>query len=646
MQPTLGPSHASGAMRDFFKPLTRRPSARKIAAFDCEGVGGEYGFTCGAVVSEAGKFSFTDRAAMLDYLTSADLRGHWIYAHNLEYDMGVLTAGDLARFSCLFAGTRLLWAETRDAHGHKWRLLDSGNLFVGQSVADLGAMVGLAKQFLRPDLESYVRAGAPIWELCQADRVQILDYNLRDAEIVYQAVLTLQDELMSLGGQLQATAAGVSMDLFRRAYMDYPWPAVHPALNDLGRMAFYGARCEPYRLGHVEGVNGYDISSAYPAVQAELDFPHPSHLVMDSSADGRSARLEHEGVSFCDVRVPSMAVPPLPMHCGLHLFFPTGRMSGAWTHNELRHAVSAGVVIDKIHWSLWSPISFSPFHDFMESLYARRMLHASSGDARAAVCKLLMTSSYGRFGMNPAEGLSVLQPLVPPVDWQKFAGADLRLVQGWPYALVPLDDRPQPAYVNTLIAATVTAGVRVKMHSYLEKYARELVYTDTDSLFLDGRMDTSHGLGAWRQTMTERDMLVVAPKEYAVFSGESLLRAHAKGVPDSEAAYYLLFGRAAFRSPMGIKEAVYRDGIISEWVKRVRERKGAWPKRPPAYPQAHALDYLETRPWDYAEIATLVRSGRPQPQPAALGLVQGLPESQLWDALVKQVQAARGHEAP
>jgi hypothetical protein len=634
------------ARAEYFKPLTRAPSPRKLAAFDCEGIGGRDGFVCGAVVSDSGRFSFTDRAAMLDYLTGPDLRGCWIYAHNLEYDLGVLTGGDLARFTCLFAGTRLLWAEARDEHGHKWRLLDSGNLFVGDTVADLGGMVGLAKLALRPDLEKYVRAGAPLFELARPDRVQILDYNLRDAEIVYQAVTLLQEELLSLGGALQATAAGVSMDLFRRKYMAFPWPAVHPALNDLGRMAFYGSRCEPYRLGRVEGVNGYDLSSAYPAAQAELDFPHPAHLVMDSSADGRASRLEREGVSFCHVLVPDVAAPPLPVHCGVHLFFPTGRMSGAWTHNELRHAVECGVTIDKIHWSLWSPISFSPFHDFLESLYARRVMHASSGDLRERVCKLLMNSSYGRFGLNPEEGLSVLQPLVPPVDWSRYEGADLRLVNGWPYALMPLASRGQPAYVNTLIAAYVTAGVRVKMHRYLEQYAGQLVYTDTDSLFLDGEMDTAPGLGKWHQTLKERDMLVVAPKEYAVFSGESLLDAHAKGVPDSEAAYYLLFGTAAFRSPMGIKEALYRDGVVSEWVKRVRERKGAWPKRPPVYPPQGETDYLETRPWAYSEIDSLVRGKAPAPQPAGLRLVRPQPESSGWAALVESVRAARAAKAP
>lgn len=630
-----------GADRQYLKPLSRQPARRRVAAFDTEGVGGGQGFVCGAVVSDLGNFTFTDRAAMLDYLTSADLRAHWIYAHNLEYDLGVVTQGDLSRFLCLFAGSRLLWAETQDAHGHKWRLLDSANLFVGDSVRALGAMVGLAKLDLRPDLERYIRMGAPLWELTQADRVLILDYNLRDAEIVYRAIELLQDELLSLGGQLQPTAAGVSMDLFRRKYMQFPWPTPHPALNDLGRLAFYGARCEPYRLGRVEGVNGYDVSSAYPAVQAELEFPHPAHLVMDSEADSRASRLSNEGVSYCDVQIPDMAAPPLPVHCGYHLFFPTGCITGAWTHNELRHAIAQGVTIDKIHWSLWSPLAFSPFHDYLEALYARRVAGGRPEGVIARICKLLMNSSYGRFGLNPDSGLSALTPLVPPVDWEKYQGADLRLVNGWPYALVPLASRGQPAYVNTLIAAYVTAGVRVKMGDYLSRYADRLVYTDTDSLFIDGELDTSAGLGGLRQTMKERDLLVVAPKEYAVFSGESLLEAHAKGVPDADALYYMLFGRAAFRSPMGIKESLFRQGDIASWVKRIRERKGAWPKRPPARPEVAGQEWLPTRPWQFGEIDSLVRSGRPAPLPAAVDRERRLLDPQKWDALVQAVRAAQ-----
>ncbi len=601
----------SAPRRQELTPLKRAARARAIAAFDCEGTGSPGGFVCGAVVSDVENAQFTDRLEMLRYLTSAQFRGYWLFAHNLEYDLGVLTSGDLSWLSCLFAGTRLIWAESRDEDGHKWRFCDSCNVFTSDSIADLGLMVGRPKIDLHPRLMELLTSGCDLQTLPPADRRQVLDYNLRDAELLFGALSLLQDELLTLGGELRPTAAGISMDLFRRKYLVEPWPTPHPGLNDLARQGYHGARVEPYRLGRCTGVTGYDYRSLYPSVQSELLFPDPGVLQIEVGGDGRRSRIEDEGLSHVTLQIGDTDAPPLPVSLGGRLFFPVGRLTGVWPHNELRHAVECGATIERIHWSLWSPRSFNPFEEFIDDLYHRRMLHSSDGDLRARLFKILLNSAYGRYGINSDNSLSVLEPLRPPVDWAKHRDTEFHLIGDWPYALRPVLDTAQPAYCNVLIAAYVTAGARVVMHRAIQGCVEQLVYTDTDSLWTTGELATGDALGELRVTHEKRDLWVVAPKEYAIFSGEHLQEAHAKGVPDSLAYLYLTTGHATFKSPVGLRESLARDLTLATWVKRLRSRRHAWPKRPPDLAQGRTDDWWPTRPWDFAEIRDLVEERRP-----------------------------------
>jgi len=592
--------------RQELAPLKRAAARRRLAAFDCEGTGAPGGFICGAVVSDLERVQFTDAREMLAYLTSRRFRGYWLFAHNLEYDLGVLTEGNFSWLTCLFAGTRLLWAEAQDADRHHWRFCDSCNIFVGDSIADLGCLVGLPKLELYPVQAAALQAGKPLTEMHWVDRQAVLDYNLRDAEILYVALETLQEELLGLGGDLRPTAAGISMDLFRRRYLAEPWPTPHPGYNELARLGYHGARVEPYRLGRVAGVTGYDCRSLYPSVQRSAEFPDPAALVCDVAADGRAVHLDRPGLSQATVLVPDCAVPPLPVRLKGKLFFPVGELTGVWPHVELCHALECGATLKTVNWSLWSPRSFNPFEEFIDDLYARRVAHAADGDLRRRLFKLLLNSAYGRYGINPDHGLAALQPVRSQAELEAHPAAEFKLIGGLPYLLVPLAAGEQPAYCNVAIAATVTAGARVRMYETIARCINDLIYIDTDSVWTVGELETGEGLGELRITHEKRDLWVVAPKEYAIFSGEHLQEAHAKGVPDGLAFEYLERGKVRFRSPLGIREALVRDERVATWALRLRQRRFAWPKRPVDLAVGKQAEWWPTRPWEYSEIRSLL----------------------------------------
>jgi hypothetical protein len=567
------------------------------------------------VSSEHGRYTFTEAGEMLEYLTSSRFRGYWIFAHNLEYDLGVLTSGRMSPFTCVFTKSRMLSAEIKNPAGHTWHFYDSANVFVGHTVEQLGELVHTPKLRLHPQVESHLRHGRPLADLTPDDQWRVLSYCLRDSEIVYQALSLLQHELLSLGGQLQSTIAGIAMDLYRRSYLREPWPAVYPQINSLARTAYYGARTEPYRLGRVEGVSGYDISSLYPSVQAAIQFPHPGALTLELSPASPAHTLSFEGVSRATVDVADQAVPPLPARVGYHLYFPTGRIEGSWTHLELRHALDHGATLKSLDWSLFSTRTFQPFDEFIEAMYERRLLHASSNDVRARLFKLILNSSYGRYGLDMSDPIQRLEP-VDTGNWPNgYQGTEFKLIQGQPYVLRDVDNLPQPAYVNVPIAAYVAAGARVRMHHELSQHYDALAYTDTDSLWTTEPIEETPGLGGMRLEHARADLWIVAPKEYAVFSGESVIAAHAKGIPEQARLYYLRYGHASFDSPVRVREGMRDERQIAVWIRRLRQARRQHPKRALWELRRTGGDYWTTRPWNLEEIDRLVAQGFPEEQP-------------------------------
>lgn len=593
---------------DRLNPLKPAAKARPVVAWDTEGVGGPGGFICGSVVTDDSADVFTDPSDMLRYLTAPQRRGAWLWSHNLEYDLAVLTGGDLTMLSCLFLHSRLLWAETQDAHRHKWRFCDSLNLFPAMTVAALGQMVGLPKMETPEGLLAATDSGRTAPANTPSDLRRIQDYCLRDAEIVHRAVCALQRTLNDLGGQLQATIAGCAMDLFRRRYQDRPYRVPDRAVNNLARSAYYGGRVEPYRLGRMTSVNGYDVNSLYPAAQVAAQLPDPDHLTVDVAPSSLISRLKYPGFSYLTADIPEASVPCLPVKARQGLFFPTGTVTGAWTHNELQHALQHGVKLTNCRWSWFSTRTVQPFDHYVNDLYTRKAAAGGEGTTARAVYKLLLNSLYGRWGVGGDDALAALVPVDDTEDFQGRDGAELKVICDTPYLLVPLGGGRQPVYSQVLWAATVTAEARTRMFSLLSAAPDSLAYTDTDSVWLNGSLPVSEGLGGLRQTHQGVDLWVVSPKEYAVFHNEALVMAHVKGVPEQLRLIYLAGQGVTFDSPVGICESARRNLTPGEWIERLRRRSYAIPKRAPLGQLGPHSPYLSTRAWSTLELAQMVES--------------------------------------
>lgn len=586
----------------WFKPLKRKARSFAVLGFDVEGSGKEGGFVCGSIVGEFVSHFFTDRADMWKALLYYASEGYWCFALNLEYDLPIVAGPAFWEGDMLFTEGGILWADFK-VKDRRARFYDAANLFPRFSADKLGSMVQIPKLIVDP-LVKLRLARAESWTSFTPEEQYMLErYNLRDSEIVYKAVDNLQDLAHYLGGELHATLAGVSMDIYRRAYHRFPWLALGEETNRLARPAFYGGRVEPFRVGVVPGVSLYDITSLYPFAQRQTRFPHPNHLKMLLYPPLSGSWLLWEGVVACRVWVPDGFIPPLPSRVESRLFFPTGELSGVWTIREIVFAVLQGCRLVGVDWVLGSPVVFNPFERFVDQLFALRQTYLIDNPVRANLVKLILNSLYGRFGLNPDSPLTKMVPILEDTDLLPLQGYRTRELAGYLVAYGEVKTARLPAYVNALFAAQVTAEGRIMLQEGLQLAGQDAVYCDTDSVMTTGQIPTGDDLGDFRLVAGPLRADLIGPKEYALEDIYGSTKAVVKGIPEALAHEYMVTGFARFSRALSVREAYNSGGQPAEWVETFKGRGSAVPKR--AVVSGDTLPdpgYQFTRPWTVSEL--------------------------------------------
>lgn len=608
----------------YHTPLSGVPRQREFMAFDIEGVGGPSGFWCGAICDGDGGRSYTDRAAMWDALRVGGQGYLWRVAHNLEYDLSVLAVEELLSGGATMGSSGLLWFDCEDDAGNPIRFIDSLNLFRGLSVERLGELVGLPKLELPGGMLKVMRNGFP-WEMwSKAEQDLILEYNLRDAEIVYRAMVLLQEQILSMGGQLRETIAGTSHDLYRRSFMPHAWRTVGPATNESARLAYYGGRAEPHWMGINEHVNMYDVNSLYPSIMRQERFPDPGYLDLDTPGTYPGDLDRREGVALVDVRVPATPIPPLPARRAGSLFFPCGEWTGAYCLNELRHALDCGVEVTRWHWMISTRKMFNPFGDFVDALWDLRASLSQSNPANAELVKMLLNSHIGRYGIRPDPPLTTLEIVRDRFDMSRDKGLIWDQIGRWDYVERPVGDDHLPTYANVFFAAQVAAGARVFLHRAMVEQGSRLVYVDTDSVMTGGSLPTGTRLGEWKEVFRDGTANLIGPKEYAVLYEHDKFLYHAKGIPEKLAREYLLYSKVRMDQALSIRQARARQRWPASWVEVVKNQGSPTPKRVPVEDWPGTAGPFPTEAWEWSElqeertVSTRVSSWRerfPQPPP-------------------------------
>jgi hypothetical protein len=432
----------------------------------------------------------------------------YIYALNVQYDLGALFADELDKVDVVMVGGR-----TIRVNWGKKVFVDVFNIWP-MSVKKLGEAFGIKK------IET-------------ANMAEDKEYVFRDVEIIREAMLFAWQFCDSMGlDHLPATLGGLCVKLWKH----WGGSNCHDS-SAISKEGYYGGRVELFKtVNETPSVCWTDINSLYPFVMQQR-FPD----VLEDCGK----KLMDYGMATVTISQPKDAIVTLPFRNSAgRILYPWGKFKGTWTIAELLYAESKGARIDKV-WQVMGTNSYMiPYSTFVNKLYNMRL--ESKSEAERLFFKLLMNNLYGRLGTSGTIGRSVWQN-----DRNKFDGVPYGEKVLVNYNL-PLSDE-----TNWSHAAYVTSYGRIDLNRYMHLIGAEsLIYTDTDSTIFDcpskqPPFPIGSKLGEMKLEGWQTSVETFAPKMYRA---DNLYKA--KGVPRHLAEAFIKKGHAEFDLPFKMREAI------------------------------------------------------------------------------------------
>jgi hypothetical protein len=381
---------------------------------------------------------------------------------------------------------------------------------------------------------------------------------------------------------MRLTAASTALDCFRRKYLHEKLPLVDAHTQTELHGGYYGGRVECFKLGEYPGpVYQNDINGAYVSVMIDSEFPELGNF---KERLGRQMDLSKQGMVECDLTVPAhLWAAPLPVK-GQKLIFPTGRLRGCWTCNDLRLALNYGVKIDRVSRCWDSPRSLPYLREMMLALRAVRE-NPATPPAVSRFAKLLGNSTYGKFAQRGEEfrymGRSDYDRAIARGSLRPGVNYDPEGTRIYPHVQIVRVSTGRvsfPAHSNVIWSAVVTAGCRGLLYPHLEESST--YYCDTDSVMGQREYPATKSLGRLAIQHSYDRVIIRGNKLYAGLESDKW-NAHAKGIPRQFAEQAVLHPEIPIncRRPARIRTALAGRYAANEWFDLVKHNRSSYDKR-------------------------------------------------------------------
>jgi len=350
-------------------------------------------------------------------------------------------------------------------------------------------------------------------------RDKLLAYNLQDCRVLYEVIKAFNQnfvKLFKMSALKAPTLPSLAYKLFTRNYLKHEaCPSEGAGGIELTFAEDYKNYKEAYRGGAVDvyrpwgkDIWCYDINSLYPSVMKSNKYPTGFSEYFKGSV---TMLRDVFGIVKCNIIAPDIYAPILlTKTADGRVIAPTGSWTGWYVTEELKLAKKYGYKIKILKGYYW-PEKDNIFSGFVSTLYDLRLSFQKS-DPRNLICKFIMNTLYGKFGMSPKliEYLILNKPKVedtsPLVDQGVSGEADIQAIDKTisetnkiinnitEFKNVLLLEKEKFKNKNTAsknlieistpIAMFTTAYARMYMAKFKIKYQSFLYYSDTDSLVL------------------------------------------------------------------------------------------------------------------------------------------------------------------
>lgn len=335
---------------------------------------------------------------------------------------------------------------------------------------------------------------------------EICHYLQMDCEYLYQLV---QDFIARYGNHLTIGSAAI-----KQLKSLHPQRHESALFDERFRPYYMGGRNECFKHGEIKApLKIFDVNSMYPHVMRSYRHPLGSSYLS-------TKRLPDNKFYFADITAESDGALPMPYK---GLSFPHGINRFNACSHEINMGLELGILrIIKVH-SCQYFNQTQDFSEFVEKFNTLKIIADKEGDKGGRLfAKLLLNSSYGKFGQNPDNFTDC--ELFDSINDVKSAGYEIRQVMGERYIGAKKSDIRKWSYNNVAIAASITSAARAELMRGISKSVNA-VYCDTDSIIcehLNMPQDDSR-LGAWK-IEGECDTIYIGGKKlYACYNGNKPL---------------------------------------------------------------------------------------------------------------------------
>lgn len=525
------------------------------------------------------------REEFLDAFKEKRFKNKKVFAHNLEYDLNVLTGNLWVAFPDAIFNGKLICCSNGNC-----MFADSSNIFGKIKLADVGKMLGIKK----PDLGDE--------NMFSPNGITAAEINrcITDCEITYEGLI----QIFTAAGDIRITQASLSMTYYRRFHQPHnlEYNENTPFFFD----SYYGGRTEAFKLGPTNA-SVIDVNSMYPYAMKTVVFPNPKFLKIEhgkSWARNPKKLLKYfinqilpnyEGLIYCRVNHQKTSFGFLPYkHTdktgARKLVFPVGRFDGCWNFPEIRFALEKGAIeIEEIDRIIYAERMASPFQSYVDTLYNERFKTDNAFEIYRI--KIFMNSLYGKFAQRIQAETVYIQDMDKQYEVIRSAQEAGTFLELKPFsisrndALLVLKSKGfKVAHSIPSFASYVTSFCRVLLlKKILELEPKRVVYCDTDSIFFEvnNGVTSETQLGGWKlehKIVTEINGLKNYRYEYTdPATGKLVKKRRLKGVP--EKADLIAPNTYAYENLIKTKESLRRQLDPGVLIKRVKHIKGTYDKR-------------------------------------------------------------------
>ena len=382
-------------------------------------------------------------------------------------------------------------------------------------------------------------------------REESIKYCYTDCAALYEILIKFNELIfkefsINIHGSL--TLPSLSMKIFKIHYMikDSIYQLLGNIEKDI-RESYTGGAVDVYQHhnvahndfheNHRTKLYYYDVNSLYPAVMGKVKLPVGKPIAFEGNI--RSVEPDAYGFFYCNIKTPEYLEHPIlqrriKTENGLRTIAGLGEWTGWVNSKELDVTSKLGYRFEIIKgYKFETAIIFDKYVEKMASIRASY----PKSDPMNLIAKLLMNSLYGKFGMK-SENTSIEifdttdlkqnAQLQSTLDLYGDSLKDYVKLNQYHLLVKPSlaktvregdDDIFHGVDVNVAIASAVTAGGRLYMSHFKNRYDFRLYYSDTDSIIINKELNSyfiGSEVGQLKLECTIEEAVFLAPKAYAI----------------------------------------------------------------------------------------------------------------------------------